>query len=215
MSQYTCKLLTDDGVFYVAFCNTVDQFISKAFRKVSDVAHVLSRIFREPVSESDCRECANHHVFDMRREARYRALVLIEKLKRGEPLSNTEAAEMYRFHEFLAATVAPHQSGLEKDVPKIESWIKGLGLRTKIPEIAKYDWWEMMTDRACYPAFQIHRYRDRGYARDTETLAATLPEQRKLAGLYVGHMASVARLTGPRKQSPTKIVEKFRNKFFR
>ncbi len=202
MSQFACKLLTDSGVRYVAFCDAIDQFISPAFTSPECVARALGGGTAE-----ECQETAERHVYDMRREVIWEAAKLLSDLKLGKTLKVAEMTLLDRVLSFLYATVAPHQW----DYPEIsdevvDGWISELGLRKKYPG---YDDYDILTSCAVYPAIQEASQRCRIPNVFDEPRKRLWVSQNKLAGRYVSKLALIANIVGSDKNTPEEVVERF------
>lgn len=206
MAQYTCKLLTDRGIRYVTYDNTIDQFISYAYTSTEDVARARC----DGTMAEECEEEAERHIYDMRRLIIHRATKLISDLKLGQTLQPDDMVLLSGVHKFLEATVAPQQYVYpEISDEVIDSWIFELGLRQQFPD---HNNEEILGDRALYPAIQEVRQRrdmpeffDKPYKPPTEA-------QNKLTGRYLSQLAIIANIVGPNQNTPEEVVDKFYSK---
>ncbi len=206
MSQYACKLLTDSGVKYVAFCDTIDQFISVVYASPEGVAQALG----DGSSAEECEEAAELHVYDIRRQVIHEAAKLLSDLKLGKTLRVSEMVLLGGVLSFLEATVAPHQwDYLEISDEVIGAWISELGLRKKYPD---YDNYDILADCAVYPAIQEAPQRRRIPQFFHEPRKRPSVSQNKLAGRYVSKLTLIANIVGPNKNTPEEVVERFYKK---
>ncbi len=205
MSQFACKLLTNNVIRYVGFCDTIDQFISPAFASPECVAKALGGVTAE-----ECRETAERHVYDMRHEVIHEATKLLSDLKLGKTLKVAEMSLLSGVLNFLEATVAPHQWDYsEISVEVVGAWISELGLRRKYPD---YDDYDILMDCAVYPAIQEAPQRRHIPHAFHGPRKRPLVSQNKLAGRYVSKLALIANIVGPEKNTPEEIVAKFYEK---
>lgn len=198
MSKYVCRLLTDDGDFFVGYETVVDQFVTRAMREQKAVAMQLGE--DEQVIDDPSR------IFDLRRAAIHAFTLNLAKLKDGQTLTDSEACDVDRFENFLKGTVAPHQYKYGAELAaKVLVSIVGLGLGDRFPGA---DWWEMVNDHAMYPAFQNAALAVRFPGLDLCEEPPT-PEQNMLAGRYLGYLTEIAGLFGGGESHPVDVVNKF------
>ncbi len=201
MGQYMRKVIADEGIFFVVFDNTIDQFTSKAQSSIEEVVKILGC---DP--EKD-KEIPERNVFDLRSEKLHTIKESISRLKSGKKLRISEALLMDKFKDFLQATVADQQYKYRETSNAImEKKLQELGLRKQYPTDS---WWEIVTDYAMYPAFQCVRFRHQRIGMPKKKATAA---QKKLAGWYVEQLACIAGIfgeNGKKKLSPLEIVDKF------
>lgn len=210
MSTWACKLITNEGEFFLAFNSTVNQFVSPPFSTPVELGKYAAKEWKE--LSADWRKSARttKDVYRMTKDERHRGTYLLAKMKRGEPLTDDEACEVYEFWRFLRATVADHQHDYKGTSQKVvDGWIAELGMRDQFPE--NWDYWDIL-DHASWESFQkTHHFRAYPDAPrlDDGTTRSTPEQCAKLVGRYVSVLAMIARIAGPKKRTPVEIVNAF------
>jgi hypothetical protein len=192
MSLYVCTLLTDEGSFYIAYSNIVDQFISRAGKDIRPAAKIVERGIKES------RDDAARNVFDMRSMSIERYLAHVSKLKLGKRLNDKEAEETRSFVKFLKGNVAPHQKHKYPELTDsaIDQWFEEIGTKGRFSNM---DWWETVSE-ATYDTLYGGR---KNRSADNRMVA------NKISGRYIEALARIAHLMGDGCDKPCAVVDRF------
>ena len=213
-----CKLVCDEGTFYLAYNSTVDTFTTRPFKTAAEFAAFAAKnltVFAdEKLSIAEWEKMARNtkDVYTMTRETRHQATFILSKMKRGELITDDEAMVIHEFWRFLQATVADHQHEYKEVSPDvINRWIDELEMRSQFPKNFDY---EDILDCAKWSSFQKVGNRRR-FPRTTtlgEEKESTPQQLNKLAGRYVSALALIAKIVGQGKSPPLEIVNTFLDK---
>lgn len=209
MSQYPCQLITDNGTFYVQYCNTNSQFISPAVRKPT------AELF-DGLEEEDVKAKSAYQIFDLRRETLERVEAALAKLESGRCLNKGEAVIVANFDNFLQATVAEPQHDYDEVSSEVcERWISELKLRNIFDE-PEYGPRDIVMDFCMFPAFQEKALRAIKKSSRDEWMSEQPPKsaQNKIAGRFVRALATIANVLGANRSAPNDIVNRYYNQFF-
>jgi len=202
MSTYPCKLVTEQGVSFVCFNDTVDQFVS--FVASSPQALGVMMATRDQYEDSPSVEewsdyaSKSRHVHLMTRDAIVAGMDAVTQLMTGyRDLTSEECLAIRNLDQFLKATVAPHQSLLANNV------IREIGIRIGFP-FRMSPWDEIDSAQ-----WRSHQYGV--YSADEQRSLGSLPSkathhQMRLAGMYIYDQMERVRLIGAGHQTPEQVV---------
>lgn len=199
MSICVYKVLTGEGVAFVAYQTVIDQFVTSALPSALALAEEIG----EDVEY--CSTFSPAQIFNFWPRSLDRIALCLYRLRSGEPLKDDDACLLDKFHSFLRATIAHHQYVyLEIADNILEGWIDELGLRKG--RYADWDAHDIAHDgcmfRVIHDAALARRYHS-----CKRNLKPTSVAQRKMTGRYLTKLAQISNLLGPGRTSPIKVID--------